>query len=213
MLKFLSSRSVKTAGRLESSGTIGPRRCPIVMMRATPPATPLAYNAAMRLSRGSLIPAVVVALGWLCLVAPGCTRTREVEKDLKLTDVSTGWYDVGVVNGQNKIVPSITLQLENISKEDISRVQINAIFRRVGEEQAWGEHFVRAIGADGLAPGKTGPKLVFRSTLGYTGSQSRQQMLANREFVDAKVDVFGKHGSRTWVKLGEFQVDRQLVTP
>ena len=71
----------------------------------------------MRLSRRSLIPVAIVALGCLCLVAPGCTRTRDVEKDLKLTDVSTGWYDVGVVNGQNKIVPSITLQLENISKE------------------------------------------------------------------------------------------------
>jgi hypothetical protein len=183
------------------------------MMRPTLPATPLAYNAAMRSSRRSLIPAAFVALGCLCLAASGCSRTREVEKDLKLTDVSTGWYDVGVVNGQNKIVPSITLQLENISKEDISRVQINAIFRRVGEDQAWGEHFVRAIGPDGLAPGKTGPKLVFRSTLGYTGSESRQQMLQNREFVDAKVDVFGKHGSRTWVKMGEFQVDRQLVAP
>ncbi len=177
------------------------------------PAVPLAYNAVMRPSPRFLIPAAVAVLGCLCLAALGCTRTREVEKDLKLTDVSTGWYDVGVVNGQNKIVPSITLQLQNVSKEDISRVQINAIFRRVGEEQAWGEHFVRAIGADGLAPGKTGPKLVFRSTLGYTGSESRLQMLQNREFVDAKVDVFGKHGSRTWVKMGEFPVDRQLVAP
>jgi hypothetical protein len=176
------------------------------------PLAAVAYNAAMRPSRRSLIPAAFVA-ACLCVVTLGCMRTREVEKDLKLKDVQTGWYDVGVVNGQNKIVPSITLQLENVSNEEISRVQINAIFRRVGEDQAWGEHFVRAIGADGLAPGQTGPKLVFRSTLGYTGSQSRQQMLQNREFVDAKVDVFGKHGSRTWVKMGEFQVERQLVTP
>ncbi len=169
----------------------------------------------MRPFRRSLFPAAVLVFSicGLCVTGLGCTRTREVEKDLKLTDVSTGWYDTGVVNGQNKIVPSITLQLQNVSNEDISRVQVNAIFRRVGEDQAWGEHFVRAIGADGLAPGKTGPKLVFRSTLGYTGSQSRQQMLQNREFVDAKVDVFGKHGSRTWVKLGEFKVERQLVAP
>jgi hypothetical protein len=148
----------------------------------------------------------------LCGFTLGCTRTREVERDLKLVDVSTGWYDVGVVAGQNKLVPSITLQLQNVSNEDISRVQVNAIFRRVGEEQAWGEHFVRAIGSDGLAPGRTGPRLVFRSTLGYTGNQSRQLMLQNKEFVDAKVDVFGKHGSRTWVKIGEFRIDRQLVT-
>ena len=84
-------------------------------MRPAPPTSPLAYNAAMRSSRRFLIPVAVAALGCLCLAAQGCTRTREVEKDLKLTDVSTGWYDVGLVNGQNKIVPSITLQLENIS--------------------------------------------------------------------------------------------------
>ena len=167
------------------------------------------YNAAMRIPGRAVLLLAGLAV---CLSAVACTRTREVEKDLKLVDVSTGWYDAGVVNGQNKLVPSITLQLQNVSSEDISRVQINAIFRRVGEEQAWGEHFVRAIGSDGLAAGKRGSKLVFRSTLGYTGTQSRQLMLQNREFVDAKVDVFGKHGSRTWVKIGEFQVDRQLVT-
>jgi hypothetical protein len=37
-------------------------------------------------------------------------------------------------------------------------------------------------------------------------------MLQNREFVDAKVNVFGKHGSRTWIKMGEYTVDRHLLT-
>jgi hypothetical protein len=37
-------------------------------------------------------------------------------------------------------------------------------------------------------------------------------MLQNREFIDAKVEIFGKHGSRFWVKLGEFKIDRQLLT-
>jgi len=26
------------------------------------------------------------------------------------------------------------------------------------------------------------------------------------------VEIFGKHGSRTWQKLGEYQIDRQLLT-
>jgi hypothetical protein len=30
--------------------------------------------------------------------------------------------------------------------------------------------------------------------------------------VDAKVEIFGKQGSRTWVKIGEYQIDRQLLT-
>ena len=153
------------------------------------------------------------ALSLLMLVTTGCARTRYVENDLKLVDVKTGWYDAGIVGGQNKIVPSITLKLQNVSDESISRVQVWAVFRRANEDKTWGEHFVRAIGPEGLEPGKTGNALVLRSTLGYTGSQSRAQMLQNREFVDAKVKVLGKHGSREWVKMGEYTVDRHLLAP
>ena len=76
-----------------------------------------------------------------------------------------------------------------------------------------GEHFVTAIDRDGLSPHQTTPgQLVLRSNLGYTGTESRLQMLQNSNFVDAKVEIFGKHGSRTWQKLGEFKIDRQLLT-
>ncbi len=142
----------------------------------------------------------------------GC-GSRDVEKDLKIVDVHTGWYDAGIVEGrQNKLVPSISLKLQNVSPEDIALVEMVAIFRRVGEDKAWGEHLVRAIGRDGLAAGKTGNSLLLRSTLGYTGPQSRAQMLQNREFVDARVSVFGRHGSRNWAKMGEYDVNRQLLT-
>ncbi|HZI77975.1 MAG TPA: hypothetical protein VFD69_00605 [Vicinamibacterales bacterium] len=158
-----------------------------------------------------LTAAAVLSLASL-LVTAGCSRTRMVEDDLKLVDVKTGWYDAGIVGGQNKIVPSITLKLQNISGDPISRVQVWAVFRRADEDKTWGEHFVRAIGPEGLDSGKVGNSLVLRSTLGYTSSQSRAQMLQNREFVDAKVNVFGKHGSRTWIKMGEYTVERALIT-
>ena len=148
----------------------------------------------------------------LILLATGC-RAREVEKDLTITDVHTGWYDIGIVNGQNKLVPSISLKLKNVSPDEISRVQLNAVFKRLdGENKEWDAHFVRGIGPDGLAPGATGEELVLRSERGYTGDESRLQMLQNKAFIDAKVEIFGKHGSRFWVKMGEFQIDRQLLT-
>ena len=153
---------------------------------------------------------LIVCLGILFVMA-GC-RSREVERDLTITDIHTGWYDAGVVNGQNKLVPSITLRLQNVSSEPISRVQINAVFRRVGEPEEWDAHFVRGIGPDGLAPGAKGEELVLRSERGYTGQQSRLQMLQNKEFVDARVEIFGKHGSRNWVKIGDYTIDRQLLT-
>ena len=153
------------------------------------------------------IPVLLIAV-----LVSGC-QSLEVEKAVQVTDVQTGWYDAGLVEGQkNKLVPSISLRLENIAQEQVDSVQINAIFRRVGEQEAWGEHFVIAIPRDGLAPGgKTNP-IVLRSNLGYTGTQARLQMLQNREFVDAKVEIYGKHGSRTWVKLAEHQIGRELLT-
>jgi hypothetical protein len=37
-------------------------------------------------------------------------------------------------------------------------------------------------------------------------------MLSNSQFVDARVEVFAKHGSATWAKLAEFPIERQLLT-
>jgi hypothetical protein len=155
------------------------------------------------------LPLLLVA----AVLSVACSRNVEVENVLRITDVHTGWYDAGIqADGKNKLVPSISLRLQNVSQEPVAGVQLNAIFRRVGEPEAWGEHFVRAVGSDGLAPGSTGEPLVLRSNLGYTGTQARIQMLQNREFVDARVEIFGKQGSRTWVKMAEYTIDRQLLT-
>jgi hypothetical protein len=150
----------------------------------------------------------------LICAASGCTRTIEVEKALAITDVHTGWYDAGIQpDGKNKLVPSISLRLRNVSGEPVRSVQLVAIFRQVSDpDVAWGEHYARAIERDGLAPGASTNPIVLRSNLGYTGTQARMQMLQNREFVDAKVDIFGRHGSRNLAKMGEYTIDRQLLT-
>jgi hypothetical protein len=152
-----------------------------------------------------------LAACFVCVALLSGCQSREVEKDLAITDVHTGWYDVGIVDGLNKIVPSVTFKLKNVSSEPISRVQINAVFRQLGDDKAWGAPFVRGIGPEGLAPGATGEPLVLRNDRGYTSSDSRLKMLQNSQFVDAKVQIFGKHGSRTWVKMGEYTIDRQLL--
>src|SRR6185436_10865143 len=154
-----------------------------------------------------------LALPLIALFLLAACESREVEKDLKIVDVHTGWYDAGVIaGGQNKLVPSVSIGLQNVSDRDIASVQLNAVFKRAGEDTAWGEHFIRAIDTDGLKAGSTTGNIVLRSSLGYTGSQSRIQMLQNKDFVDARVEIFGKHGSRTWVKMGEYQIYRQLLT-
>jgi len=161
-------------------------------------------------STSRLFPTVLAALA--VVFATSCNRVDPTTV-LEPTEVITGWYDNGIQpDGKNKLVPSISLRLRNKSGEPVRSVQINAVFRRVGEEEMWGEHFGWAIQRDPLSPGASTEQLVLRSQLGYTGDQPRAQMLQNKEFVDAKVEIFLKQGSQVWAKLAEFPIARQLLT-
>jgi hypothetical protein len=143
----------------------------------------------------------------------GCNRGVDPIAVLEPLDIITGWYDAGIVEGNmNKLVPSVSLKLRNKSSDPVRSIQINAVFRRVGEPEMWGEHFGWAIQREPLAPGGQTKELVLRSGLGYTGEQPRMQMLKNSEFVDAKVEIFLRQGSRVWAKLAEFPIQRQLLT-
>ncbi len=166
-----------------------------------------------RAERSSALFILVVALALGAAFSTACGSSIDPITLLEPVDVVTGWFDEGIVEGKNKLVPSVTLKFRNKSPNPVSSIQVNAIFRRVGEQEMWGEHFGWAVPrTPALAPGGETDVLVMRSALGYTGEQPRMQMLQNHEFVDAKVDIFLKTGSRSWSKLGEYPIQRQLLT-
>lgn len=148
------------------------------------------------------------------LLLSGCGRaSQDATKLLAPVDVKTGWFDAGVENRMNKLVPTVILSLKNVSSEPVSSVQLNAVIRRVGETEEWGGAFVnRAIGTDGLPPGASTKPIALRSNLGYTGIEPRAQMLKNSRFVDARVEVFVKHAGNQWAKIGEWPIARELLT-
>lgn len=151
----------------------------------------------------------------LALVASSCSRPVDLKAASRVTPTVTGWFDDGVTaDGKNKLVPSIAFTLKNTGGVSWGSVQINCIFRRIGYPDEFGTVLVRSIsaGANDLAAGATTPPIVVRGPQGYTGTQPRADLLMNRLFVDAKVEVYGKTGSANWVKLGEFPIARQLLT-
>jgi hypothetical protein len=157
----------------------------------------------------TLAPAVFVAA---CLLT-ACGERINVKEQLQLEEVTTGWYDAGVVEGQkNKLVPTISFRLRNKGPQPVGLVQINAVYRRVGEEEEWGSQFIRAISGSGLPAGEATPPIVLRADHGYTGEQPRGEMLAHSQFQDAHVQLFAKHESDDYVKLGDFPIKRQLLT-
>jgi hypothetical protein len=147
----------------------------------------------------------------LAITAVACGPKIDLKASLHVQDAATGWSDLGVVNGQNKIVPSITFTLKNGGTQPITTLQTNVIFRRVGEDDEWGSGFLRVAGSEGLAPGATSQPLNVKSQLGYTGTEPRAQMLANKQFVDARAQVFAKYGSTQWTLIGEFPIERRLL--
>jgi hypothetical protein len=163
------------------------------------------------MSRFASAPVVALALA-VGLVTVSCNRSIDPTTALEPVGVVTGWFDAGIENGKNKLVPSVSLKLRNKSDTAVQSIQINAIFRRVNEQEMWGEHFGWAVERDPLPPGGTTKDIVLRSGLGYTGEQPRMQLLQHSQFVDAKVEIFLKQGSRTWAKLADYPVDRQLLT-
>jgi hypothetical protein len=157
----------------------------------------------------ALLPAVLAA----ALAASSCGPAEpEVAGALQVTDIVTGWFDAGIVNGQNKLVPTISFRVKNVADRGISSVDLNSVFRVIGDEEQLGSKYVKGIDRSGLLPGSSAGPFILRSELGYTSEAPRMQMLQNSQFKDAQVEVFAKHGSQQWVKLGQYTIQRQLLT-
>jgi hypothetical protein len=145
--------------------------------------------------------------------APACGPGADVSTAIQVLEVSSGWYDAGIVNGQNKLVPSVTFKLKNISDKPVTTLQANVLFHRVNSPEEWGSGFLRVSGSQGLPAGATSDPLTVKSDLGYTGTETRADMLKNSNFVDAKVRILAKAGSNYWHPLGEFPIERRLFVP
>src|SRR5579862_2553177 len=146
------------------------------------------------------------------LLCAGCGPAIDLTQVLKVDVVDTGWYDMGITNGQNRLVPMVTMKLTNVSERRLGALELNALFRRVTDKDEWGAGFLVVNGSQGLVAGVTSDPITIKSNLGYTGSdQSRQEMLANSHFVDAKVELFAKYGSAQWTRLGEYPIQRKLI--
>jgi hypothetical protein len=147
--------------------------------------------------------------------AASCHRSVDIKEAIEVVDASSGWFDAGIVEGKNKIVPSVTFKLRKKPGADLSVIALNIAFRYVpapgsNVEEPWEDFFVqRAEFKDG---NETEP-LVVRLPNGYTGEppQSRLEMLKNSQFRDVRARIFAKYSSSQWVEIGAVDVQRQLL--
>ena len=148
----------------------------------------------------------------LAVLSAGCAPDVDLKKGLQILDVSTGWFDEGIKNGQNKLVPAISFKLKNVSDQKLSVLQVNVVFKRVNDPMEWGSNLVNVVGSAGLAPGATTGTLMAKSDKGYTGDESRADMLKNSQFVDARAEFSAKYGAIQWTRLADFPIARTLIS-
>lgn len=155
--------------------------------------------------------ATLLTFGLLAALSCGaCGPPVDLKQALEVTDVSAGWFDAGIQDGKNKLVPSVTFRLKKNPDVKLASVSLNLTFIFIDSQEHADDVYVQSVPFEGA---KTAP-IIVRSKWGYKGDppQSRAEMLQNSHFRDMEVQIFVKQSSSQWVELQRVKIARQLLT-
>lgn len=158
---------------------------------------------------------VLALLAVASVAAASCSPSIDYKQALQVTELSGGWFDAGIVDGKNKLVPSLSFRIHKPADARIRSLALNVIFKRVSpdkkQEEDLDEVFLQTVE---FSEGNQTPVLTVRPQHGYTGDapQTRAEILQHSQFWDARAVVFVKQSSTTWVDLIRYDVPRVVLT-
>jgi hypothetical protein len=157
-------------------------------------------------ARATLFAIVLLA----ALSSAVCSKPVDLKQSVQVADASSGWFDAGIQEGKNKLVPSVTFRLKKNADADVSSLSLNLVFTQEGDTEHFDDVFVQRVAFNG---NDTDP-ITVRSKFGYTGDppQSRAEMLKNSQFRDMNVQIFAKQSSAQWIELHRLKIPRVLLT-
>lgn len=160
-----------------------------------------------------LFPLAVISAALVAALLPaaGCGPQVALDKVIQITDVHSGYTDMGLVNGETKLVPTATVRVKNTGTETISGFQLSASFWRVGEDGQKDEIQLPHLVAKDLAPGALSDPISIRANFGYRLEGARADFFTHSAFVDFTIRVIGKISGRLF-KIGEVPVERKILT-
>src|SRR5262245_14511328 len=106
-----------------------------------------------------LLPALVVAAA----LPAGCGKPVDLKQALQITEVSAGYHDAGIVDGRNKIVPTITFRLKKSVDDSLRPLSINVAFKQLPRK------------GQAVPPGQPGENdfdEVFKQSVQFNGNQT-----------------------------------------
>jgi len=153
---------------------------------------------------------VGILLAAILFSSVSCGPRVDLATALSVTDVFSGYYDFGIVNGLNKLVPSISFRLKNAATSPLTQVQLIVSFWQKGADGELDSKEVTGIGGTAVAPGGTSDPVLVRSDTGYTIDQPRNELFTHSDFKDFTAKVFAKRGGKI-VPLGVFALERRVI--
>ena len=151
----------------------------------------------------------MLALGLALAASVSCGQRVDLSA-LAVTDTFTGWYDNGIKDCKNHLVPSLSFRLQNKGQAPATYVQLTVSFWMKDADGEYDAREVSGIGETPVAPGGSSEPILVRATLGYTLEQPRAELFTHSGFRDVTARVIAKRDGRL-VRIAEVPIDRRLI--
>jgi hypothetical protein len=141
----------------------------------------------------------------------GCHRT-DLSKNLTVTPILTGYYDAGLMDGWNHLLPQITFKLKDTGTENVSAgVRITVSYWFNGDNDGENDSTVLLHGVEAtLTPGAETGELTARAEHGFRLEGARADFFQHSLFKDMTAKIFVQSGG-TIYPLGSFPIERQII--
>lgn len=151
----------------------------------------------------------VLGLGAVLTLSVACGPSIDLST-LEVTEVFSGWYDNGVKDGMNHLVPSVSFRLKNNGSVPATHVQLTVAFWMAGDDGEYDGREVVGITDAPVNPGESSEPILVRATHGYTLEQARAELFNHSQFRDVTARILAKRDGRI-VRVGEVQIERRLI--
>ena len=150
-----------------------------------------------------------VGLAAALAAATACGPSVDLTK-IVVADTMTGWYDAGIKDGLNKLVPSVSFRLKNDGTVPATEVVLSVVFWRDGDDGEWDGKEVRGLGSAPLQPGASSEPILVRAETGYTIEQPRSELFSHSMFRDVTARVIAKRDGKN-VRIAEIKIERRII--
>ena len=154
--------------------------------------------------------ALSFALAGGAILSAACHQA-DLSKELTVTPILSGYYDDGLLDGWNHLLPDLTFKVKNTGTQSVPEgIQITVSFWFVNDND--GENDSVTLGGleKTLAPGDETDVKTARAPHGFRLEGARADLFTHSLFKDMIAKVFvSQHG--TIYRLGEFPIERQII--